>query len=161
MVSIRICSGRIAVHSPADGEDSRAKYANSLHTGDMLLLAREYFGKTKTTLRGNGIGVTHTSGVILFSLEGGFESPLSFAYRQKAASNTPSGMEKKRDPAAKRTDLKTPGSRRQLRKDCFGARYVRQYRQVLLQAKPYISGAVARTQSCRSFRLLPAMQCSA
>ena len=29
----------------------------------MLLLAREYFGKTKTTLRGNGIGVTHMSGV--------------------------------------------------------------------------------------------------
>ena len=72
----------------------------------MLLLAREYFGKTKTTLRGNGIGVTHTSGVILFSLKkGGFESPLSFAYRQKAASNTPSGMEKECDPAAKRADL--------------------------------------------------------
>lgn len=52
VVSIRICSGRIAVHSPADGEDSRAKYANSLHTGDMLLLAREYLGKTKTALRG-------------------------------------------------------------------------------------------------------------
>ena len=41
----------------------------------MLLLAREYFGKTKTTLRGNGIGVTHTSGVILFSLKGGVRIP--------------------------------------------------------------------------------------
>ena len=90
----------------------------------MLLLAREYFGKTKTTLRGNGIGVTHTSGVILFSPKG-FESPLSFAYRQKATSDTPSGMEKECDPAAKGTDLKAPGIRRQLRQDCFGTRRVR------------------------------------
>ena len=52
---------------------------------------------------------------------------------------------KKRDSAGKRTDLKAPGKRCQLRQDCFGAQYVRQYRQVLLQAKPYISGAVART----------------
>ena len=65
VVSIRICSGRIAVHSPADGENSRAEYANSLHTGDMLLLAREYFGKTKITLRSNSIGVTHMSDVSL------------------------------------------------------------------------------------------------
>ena len=37
---------------------------------------------------------------------------------------TPSGMEKKRDPAAKGTDLETPGIRCQLRQDCIGARCV-------------------------------------
>lgn len=31
----------------------------------MLLLAREYFGKTKITLRSNSIGVTHMSDVSL------------------------------------------------------------------------------------------------
>ena len=61
---------------------------------------------------------------LFFALRG-FESPLSFAYRQKATSDTPSGMEKKRDPAAKGTDLKAPGIRRQLRQDCFGTRRVR------------------------------------
>ena len=34
---------------------------------------------------------------------------------------------KKRDSAGKRTDLKAPGKRCQLRQDCFGAQYVRQY----------------------------------
>ena len=37
--------------------------------------------------------VTHTSGVLFCALRG-FESRFSFAYRQKVASDTPSGMEK-------------------------------------------------------------------
>ena len=135
VVSIRICSGRIAVHSPADGEDSRAKYANSLHTGDMLLLAREYFGKTKTTLRGNGIGVTHMSGVF-FVRRGGSNPGFPSLIARRQISHTPSGMEKKRDPTAERTDRKPPGIRNQLWKDSHDAGYIRQYRQVLLQAQP-------------------------
>lgn len=63
--------------------------------------------------------------------------PSIFAYYQKVASDTPSGMEKKRDSAAKRTDLKAPGNRRQLRKDHFSAGPIRKYGQILLPAESY------------------------
>ena len=94
---------------------------------------------------------------LFFALRG-FESPLSFAYRQKAASNTPSGMERKCDPAAKGTDLKALDIRRQLRQDCIGARHVRKYRQVLLQAQPNISRGSAGSKNSLKYRPLSTVQ---
>jgi len=67
-------------------------------------------------------------------------------------------MEKKRDSAAKRTDIKAPSSGRQLRQDCLGARYIRQYRQVLLQAQPYIVRGSARPEGDNSCKSLPTVQ---
>ena len=69
-----------------------------------------------------------------------------------------SGMEKKRDPTAKGTDLNPQGIWSQLRKDCHGIGYIRQYRQVLLQAQPDHSSHGARASPAQAHRSLPAVQ---
>ena len=125
----------------------------------MLLLAREYFGKTKTTLRGNGIGVTHMSGVFFVRQEG--SNPQFFLLiARRQISHTPSGMEKKRDPTAEGTDLNPAGIWNQLWKDRHDAGYIRQYCQVLLQAQPdhSSSGLGACASPAQAHRSLPTVQ---
>ena len=52
---------------------------------------------------------------VFFVRRGGSIPDFPSLIARRQVSNTPSGMEKKRDPARKRTDLKAPGKRCQLR----------------------------------------------